>query len=373
MAAGYELPSGREVVGRGLQLAFEHASEIRRASLFVGLLVLATAGPAVLLFVVDLPRLIDLPWEQADRLTTSQATEVLRLIGPLYAAGALALLGVVSVSFDGVLMAVAMLASRAAGRPLTLRESLHRARQVFWRYGFAAFFVGVIAAVVSAGVGYLTGALGHAESIGSSLLGSFAATVVTAPFGYVLTAIVIGDVNGAAALGRSVTLARARPRLAAVVAAFAFLSSTLQVLGLGVAVELADKLATFAHPDVDLSGPGFLLVIPVVAAALVAFGSLGLTVSAIAAAPQIAAFLGLTHYTAGLDQARLQAPPSTSEAVPGAVDGVETAGPPPAQTWWQEAESPRARTVRWVTIPMTAAIVAEVIVAAVGIANALGR
>jgi hypothetical protein len=235
-------------------------------------------------------------------------------------------------------MAAAMLASRAAGRSLTLRESLGRARQVFWRYGVAAFLVGVLSTVVSSAVGLLTGALGRPESFGSSLLGTLIATAVTAPFGYILTSIVIGDVGGSAALGRSITLARARPRLAIVVAAFAFLASTLQILGVGVAFEIADRVATFVHPDLDPTGSGLLVAVLVAAAALVAFGSLGLTVSAIAAAPQISAFLGLTHYSAGLDRARTP-----------------------------------ARQARWVTIPMAVVIVLELLVAGTGIVTVIER
>jgi hypothetical protein len=376
----FELPTARQVIGRGLQLAADNATDLRSASLYIGLLVLATVGPAALLAIADLPALVALPWTDAPYLSPVEARAFLQLLGPLYGAAALALIGVVSVSIDGVLLAVALLGSRAARRPLTVRESLQRARQVFWRYGFAAFMVGMVSTIVSALVGLVTGDLGRPESIGSNLLGSLVATAVTAPFGYVLAAIVLGDVDGAAALGRSVTLARARPRLAVVVAVFAFLASTLQVLGIGIAFDVAGEVATFIHPDLDLTGPGLIVLVPIVAAALVAFGSLGVTVSAIAAAPQITAFLGLTHYSAGLDRAR-QRPPATPllgtpappplTAAPGAAASAPASAAP--TTYWQVETRVAPARPRWMTRPMVVLVALEVIVALAGLlAHGLG-
>jgi hypothetical protein len=374
----FELPSARQVVGRGLQLAADHAADLRRASLYVGLLVLATVGPVAVLFVADLPTLVAFPWADATDLSAAEAEAFLGLIGPLYVAGALALLGVVAVAVDGVLLAVALLGSRAARRPLTLRESIQRARQVFWRYGFAAFVVGVISTIASTGVGFVTGALGRPDSIGSNLFGTLVATIVTAPFGYVLTAIVIGDVKGGAALGRSVILARARPRLAVVVAVFAFLASTLEVLGIGVAFDVADQVASFFHANLDPAGPGLVVLLPLVAAALVAFGSLVLTVSAIAAAPQIAAFLGLTHYAAGLDRARPSAPPSLAPPGP-AVPVDPPAAPDPAAaagaaaaapaSQWQAPSTAAPERPRWMTRPMVLLVLLEVIVVLGGLST----
>lgn len=358
---GFELPTARQVVGRGLQLAADHAADLRRASLYVGLLILATAGPVVLLFLVDLPSLLAFPWTDPSSASQEQAVAFLAVVGPLYGAGACALLGVVTVSIDGVLVAVALLGSRAVARPLTLRESIQRARQVFWRYGVAAFAVGIVSTIASTLVGLVTGALGRPESIGSNLLGTLVATIVTAPFGYILTAIVIGDVEAGSALRRSVTLARARPRLAVVVAVFAFLASTLEVLGIGVAFDVAGEVGTLLHPSLDPSGPGLFLLVPIGAAALVAFGSLALTVSAISAAPQITAFLGLTHFSAGLDRARSPVP-AVGEPPEAATELV------PVSAW----AAPRAalpRPARWVTIPMLVLVALECLIVAGGLAS----
>src|SRR6185503_13857460 len=81
--------------------------------------------------------------------------------------------------------------------------------------------------------------------------------------------------------------------------------------------------------------PGILVL-----AFIVAFGSLTFTIAAIVAAPQVAAFLGLTFYSAGLDLARTPA------------------GSPPR--------------IRWVSIPMTVVMACLGVVALVGLPTIAG-
>jgi hypothetical protein len=52
----FELPGARQVVGRGLQLAYDSTADLRRASLYIGLLMAAVAGPFALLLLLDIPR-----------------------------------------------------------------------------------------------------------------------------------------------------------------------------------------------------------------------------------------------------------------------------------------------------------------------------
>jgi hypothetical protein len=374
LARGFELPSARQVVGRGLQLAYDSSRDIRRASLYIGLLVAAVAGPFAVLVLVDLPRLTTISFGASGQVTRAQAASLVGLIGPLYAAGAMALLGLVTVSIDGLLIAVSLLGGRAAGRPLELREGVARARQVFWRYGAAAFAVGTISTIVSLVVLIATGSFTPGGgSLGGSLLGSFLATLVVAPFGYVASGVVIGDVTAGAALRRSITLARARPRLAITVAAFAFAAGALQTFGVGVAGDLVGEVGRVVHPDVDLTSPVLILALPLVLAALVALGSLSVTVAAVAAAPQVAAFLGLTHYSGGLDRARR---PVVAVALPEAIspDAVSPVGVSPdavpPDVMPPHALPPAPARVRWVTIPMVILVVLEAIAALGGIAGA---
>ena len=374
LAPGYELPTARQVVGRGLQLAYDSTRDIRRASLYIGLLLLAVLGPLAVLFVVDLPRLGDLATFTGDTNATDPAAiAASRLLVPLVFGGFAAFIGAIAVSFDGQLLVVALLASRAVGRPLTLRESLQRARQVFWRYAFAAFIVGAISIGISSAIGYSMGTLGQPRTFGASLLSTLVSATVNLPFGYILAATVIGDVNGAVALSRSIVLARARPRLALAVAAFAFLAGAIQTFGLGAALDVAAEVGQVLHLDLDPSGSGILLLVPLLAVALVALGSLTVTVGAIAAAPQVAAFLGLTHYAAGLDLARV-APAGSPAPAPPLTDAVEVpAVPVPEPTAWARSAEPKASVgTRWVTRPMAALIVLGAIVSAISLLANLG-
>src|SRR5438105_1459367 len=57
----YELPSARRVVSSGLQLAVDASAAIRRGSIYIGLLSLGPFGPAVVLVLLGLWRLMGDP------------------------------------------------------------------------------------------------------------------------------------------------------------------------------------------------------------------------------------------------------------------------------------------------------------------------
>ena len=358
----FELPGARQVVGRGLQLAYDSTGDLRRASLYVGLLMAAVAGPFALLLLLDIPTFSGIDFSSPATMTPGQAESLLRLIGPLYATGAMALLGLVTVQIDGLLIAVSLLAGRASGRPLQLREALTRARQVFWRYGAAAFVVGVISTVVTFLVLFATGGFAGAGSSGGSILASLVSTLVVLPFGYVATAVVIGDVTGAAALRRSIILVRARPRLAVAVAAFAFAASALQTFGLGVAADLVGSIADVLHPNLDMTGGGLIVAIPLVGIGLMALGSLSITVNAVTTAPQVAAFLGLTHYSGGIDRVRQPSPPVAPIVVTEPQPEPEPELQPGPEPEPGRAVLARARPQRWVSVPMLVLIALEALI-----------
>lgn len=303
----YELPTARQVVGRGLQLALDATGDVRRASLFTGLLLLAVAAPFLLLVVANLQQLGDaLTIATTPGARQADLEPYLGLLVEAYAAGLLAAIGAVAVIVDGSLTVAALIGSRAVGRPLGLRESLQRARQVFWRYAAAVLIVGLINAIATAIIGRLVGADAATPSLGSSLLGSLVGALVAAPFGYIITGTVLGDVGAMTAVRRSVTLARARPALALVIAAFAFVAQAIQLFAISAAAEVVDDLVGAVHPSLDpASASGALAVLVIVALGIVAYGSLVVTVSAISVAPQVTAFLGLTHFSGGLERARV--------------------------------------------------------------------
>jgi hypothetical protein len=340
---GYDLPGAREVVGRGLQLAYDASAELRRASLYIGLLLFALAGPALIVLIADLPRLRDFPIENPAGLDQQTATEFISIFGSLSILASVALLGFVTISIDGTIMAVTILAGRAVGRPVTLRQALLRARQVFWRYGAAIFVIGLVGQVASTAVTSISAVAQGELSSGVDLLSVFASTLITAPFGYVAAGIILGDADAGTALRRSITLARARPRLAAVVATFAFLAGVLELFGIGAAADAAGRVIAFEHLSFDPTGGDVLVALPVIAAVLIALGSLGVTVAAVVAAPQVVAFLGLTHYSAGIDRIPTPGPdPATHEAEPAE----------PSTSAWVRGAEPHAERFRWVTIPM---------------------
>ena len=370
-AAGYELPSAREVVGRGLQLAYDASAELRRASLYVGLLLFALAGPALIVLIADLPRLRDFPFEDLTGFDQRLGTEFVSIFGSLSILAMIALLGFVTISIDGTIMAMTILASRAIGRPVTVRQALIRARQVFWRYGAATVVVGIIGQLAGTIVNEVTAGPRNGVSTGADLLSVFASTIATAPLGYVAAGIVLGDVDAATALRRSVRLARARPRLAAVVATFAFLAGVLELFGIGAAADAAGRVIEFQHLSIDPTSGDVFLAVPLIAAGLIALGSLGLTVAAVVAAPQVVAFLGLTQYSAGLDRAGspvVVAEPPIATGVardPEAPKAPETPEPP-ASAWVRGAE-PHTAPFRWVTIPMLFLIAFGVFIAMTGL------
>jgi hypothetical protein len=376
--AGYDLPGAREVVGRGLQLAYDASAELRRASLYVGALLCALAGPALIVLIADLPRLRDFPFEDPAAFGSERATEFISIFGSLSILAMTALLGFVTITIDGTIMAVTILAGRAVGRPVTLRQALTRARQVFWRYGAALFVVGLVGQVASTAVTSVSAVAQREASTGANLLSVFASTLVTAPFGYVAAGIILGDADAGTALRRSITLARARPRLAAVVATFAFLAGVLELFGIGAAADAVGRVIAFEHLSFDPTGGDVLVALPLIAAALIALGSLGLTVAAIVAAPQVVAFLGLTHYSAGLDRITSRAPdPATHEGEPTeggdptAVDSDPTVEPAEApESAWVRGAEPHPEQFRWVTIPMLVLIAFAAFIAIAGLVAA---
>ena len=370
---GYELPTARQVVGRGLQLAYDSTRDIRRGSVYIGLLLLATVGPFLALLLATIPQVSTIDFTAPQDFTPAQQEQLLGLIGPLYVAGVLAAIGLIAVAIDSSLIAVGILAGRAVGRPLTLLEATARSRQVYWRYGVAAFVVGVISGAVALALRAAGGSLASPASLGEQLLASFVGAIVVLPFSYIATAVVIGDVGGLAALGRSATLVRARLRLGVTVAAFAFASGALQTFGLSAGLGIVGEVATFLHVQLDLTGPGLVAAMVLGTLGIVALGSLLFTVQAIAVSPQVTAFLGLTHYDAGLDRART---PASAALEPVAEQQpAETAPDPapataPVSAWAQPIERSPGRT-RWVTLPMVGLIVIEILVAVAGLVSIL--
>jgi hypothetical protein len=297
----YELPGARSVVTYGLQLASAGTAELRRASLYIGLLTLGLLGPGLLYGLALLVhfRVTEI---QSFQGLFSDRFAVASLLGFEALAGG-ALIGWLVVTIDARVIAIALLAARAGDQALTLRQATIRARQVFWRMVAGSLFVGVLSLgsqlIVLALLGNLDG-----SSQGAALLAAFIATLVVTPFGYVATGIVLGDVGAWESVRRSIRLARARPTIAVVVALFTFAASAIQTFALSAGLDLVGRVGEFLHLGVDAGWFALALLVVAILAFVIALGSLVFTISAIVAAPQVAAFLGLTFYSGGLDRAR---------------------------------------------------------------------
>jgi hypothetical protein len=333
----YDLPGARRVVTTGLSLAYRATSELRRASLYIGLLTLLVLGPPAVLAIEVVAKLQLTDPGAIEQLRSSPAAAAVftEMVFALY----LAIAGFVAIVIEGQLIAVALLGARASDRAYSLRDATVRSRQVFWRLVRGGLIAGLLVAIIELVlVGLMTNAFGLNSANG--FVAGLIATLIASPLGYLSTGIVLGDVGASEALRRSITLARARPRIAIVVAMFAVITNAIQSFALGAGLELVVDVTNALHVD-PTGGVGSLVVtILAVLALVMAFGSLTFTIGAIVAAPQVAAFLGLTFYSAGLDRALV----------------ADTTG----------------RRFRWITRPMVALIVIVALLSAIGIASVQG-
>jgi hypothetical protein len=163
------------------------------------------------------------------------------------------------------------------------------------------------------------------------------AAVVGAPLTYLLTGIVLGDVDPFEAARRSFRVFRARKLAAALVAVFETVAVLLVVLGLGAGLDIALRVFDALGLGSDSGTAGLILITLGVAVGVFALGTLIYTAFAIAVAPQVVMFVGLTRATIGLDHVR-----------PG---GDREPSATPAG----------GRPFRWLTLPMRVAFIVAVI------------
>jgi hypothetical protein len=306
-----ELPHSRQLVRGGLDLGAEAARRLRGASIYVAFIMLGLLGPlataGILVMSADPDAIaLDMFMDPTYDPFTDPGPDAggAAALGFLSLGFLVALVGIVAMLVESQAMAATILAGVALDRPVTTREALRRSRQVFWAIvGYAAITalpISIASQVVST---ILTAFIGQAfETI------ALATTVVSAvlglPFVYGVTAIVLGEVGPVEAARRSIRLARARWRLAIVIT---LVATAAVYIGLFAYLGAIGVVGTLTMPFGVGVGNGIfssLLTIILGLALSAAFGSLLLTVTAIVVAPQVIAFLGLTHYSGGLERAR---------------------------------------------------------------------
>ncbi len=332
------LPTPRDLVSAGLDVSLRASSLLRAASLAIGFQLLAAAGPFVLLLIVLASR------DPAflDRLGSTDPTLVgprdQALSGSLALAGTVGGLALIALTIESRIVAVSLLAGAAVRRPVSPHEALRRSRQVFWPVVGATIVIQLPIALVSNGVTDVAAGLVAGSSEALTAIGLVATTALSIPFAYVLSGIVLGGVPAIEAIRRSFALARVRWRLAIVVAIAEALAQTLLVLGVLTGLDIMGRLADVLGLGFESGSPTTFATLVVALLGTAAVGSLIFTVSAIAAAPQVVAFVGLTHFVGGLDAAR---------------------------------EGPTARRVRWVSVPMAVGMVLALLASVAGVSAVL--
>lgn len=305
----YELPTARKVVSSGLQLAVASSSAIRRASIYIGLLALGAFGPAVILLLIGIGRLMSDPGT-ADTLASDpslvffEQPEIVGVLALLYVLLILGFILLLAISIDAQAIAISLLGGIASERPLRLWEAVLRARQTFWRLAGTGLLVGLASGVVSLLIA-LPFLRPFDTNQGITFIASMIGTLAVTPFAFAATGIVLGDVGAMEALRRSVALFRARPRIAFVVVLFTLVTAAIQTFAVGAGLDVAVRVAELLDLRLD-GGVGMILPAVLVLAFIVAFGSLTFTIAAIVASPQVAGFLGLTFYSGGLDRVRAE-------------------------------------------------------------------
>jgi hypothetical protein len=319
------------------------SGDVRRGSFYIGLIVLGTIGPmVVLLWGVE----VAAQGQSLEDLSQALSGRV----GAWLGVGTwLAIAGLVVAFIESRAVATALLGARLEGRPFGLRDAVQRSRAVFWRVlvGIALINVPVIVAQELV-ANWLAGAFRGPSEV-TTLTPAIIFAIVASPFAYVLSGIVLGDVGPVESARRSVRLFSARRRSAVVVSLFALAAQYLTLFGAGAAIDLVSRAFDSLALGPASGDIGVAIVTLVILAVVFAIGSLVFTVAAIAAAPQVVMFLALTHATPGL------APPLADE-----MAGQSGMG-------WRAAA--RRREFRWLTLPMRAAIALGLLVAVVGLAS----
>ena len=201
-------------------------------------------------------------------------------------------------------MATAILGGVYADRPIDVRRALARSRMAFWRAVAASVIVSVPVSIASNAVNSVLERLVDASTELSLVASVLVAALVGAPLAYLLTGIVLGDVEPFEALRRSFRVFGARKLAAAVVAVFESLAILLVLLGVGAGLDIALRVFDALGLGIDSGAAGLAVIALGIVVGVFALGTLIYTALAISLAPQVVMFVGLTRATIGLDHVR---------------------------------------------------------------------
>jgi hypothetical protein len=290
--------STRRLLGASFDLLTRTSDDMRRASFYIGLVVLGTVGPfAVASFAFGIVSV-----HRTDR----EVTQLLRSgFGIWYGLlGFLAGCGLAVAAVESRAMAAAILGGHLVRQPVTVREALARSRMVFWRVIVGSIILGVPVFIAQTALDAALASTLGAQTDVSLVSSVVVAAVVGAPLAYLLTGIVLGDVDPFEATRRSFLVFRARKLAAVLVAVFETVAVLLVVLGLGAGLDIALRVFDALGLGSDSGTAGLILITIGVIVGVFALGTLIYTALAISVAPQVVMFVGLTRATVGLDHVR---------------------------------------------------------------------
>ena len=290
--------STRHLLGASFDLLTRTSDDMRRASFYIGSIVLGTVGPlAIASFALEVVSIHRTRAEMTDLMDDGLGG----LLGLLaFVAG----LGLVAAAVESQAMAASVLGGHASGRPVTVRAALARSRMIFWRVIVAAIIVSIPVAIAQTVVDAVFVATLGPQTDVSFVSSVLVAAFVGAPLAYVQAGVVLGDVDPFEATRRSFRVFRARKAAAALVAIFETVAFLLVLLGLSAGLDVALRVFDALGLGADSGPAGLILVVVGIAVGVFALGTLIYTALAISLAPQIVMFVGLTRATFGLDHVR---------------------------------------------------------------------
>ncbi len=297
------MPGALAIVSRGLDLDVTASRQIRRASLYVGLLSLLCIGPIVAIVWAFTASQGGFDWIAA--ISAGETELVPFPVGPdvAWLLPVVILVGIgclVAVAVDAQLLATVLIGAQATGRRFDLRGGLVLVRHRFWRLVRASVMSLVIPRLVVQI--YVSGGR-PVQTETQALLINGLNLLASVPFAYVAAGIVLGDVGAWESIRRSWRLARTRWRLAFVIAIVSTAVTYIAGFALAAGAGVLDRLGAALGLGTT-TGPLQLVVLAVIVAfGLISVGSLVMTIAALTVAPQVVAFLGLTGYSHGLDDA----------------------------------------------------------------------
>jgi hypothetical protein len=292
------VPPTRRLIGASFDLLSHSSDDMRRASFYIGAIVLGTAGGyALAAWAVEVVTI-------HKSIAETEAAMSGWLGGWMGLLIFIGILGLLVAGVESRAMAVAILGGRAADRPVSVRSALARSRATFWRVIVASIIVAVPLGTAQVFVTLvLLSTLPTATEL-STAVTVLVAALVGAPFAYMLTGVVLGDVDPFEAMKRSFRVFGARKAAAVLVALFESIAQLLILLGVGAGLDIGIRLLSSLGLGVYSGAAGIALTTFMIVAGVFAIGTLLFTVTAISIAPQVVMFVGLTHATMGLDHVR---------------------------------------------------------------------